>query len=74
MTIEKHAGGRPKKQLETITIPDNGKPYYTIPELCELTGLHRHTIQAKLRAGELSGKKISGTWRVYRDELTIEDA
>lgn len=66
----KHPGGRPRK---AITIPvdmlPNGKESFTVPEIAELTGLHVRTIQARLRDGTLQGKRLGGTWRIYRDSL-----
>ena len=65
----KHPGGRPRK---AITIPDDvlpDKEAFTVPEIAELTGLHVRTIQARLRDGTLSGKRLGGTWKIYRDSL-----
>lgn len=65
----KHPGGRPRK---AITIPDDvlpDKEAFTVPEIAELTGLHVRTIQARLRDGTLQGKRLGGTWRIYRDSL-----
>ena len=65
----KHPGGRPRK---TITIPDDvlpDKEAFTVPEIAELTGLHVRTIQARLRDGTLQGKRLGGTWKIYRDSL-----
>lgn len=60
---------RPRKQ---IWVPEDELPqqsYFTVPEVASLTGCHIHTIQARLRAGTLKGKKLGGTWRIYRDSL-----
>lgn len=67
-----HPGGRPRKVLSmpASDIPD--LPYLTVPEAAALTHSHVRTIQARLRDGTLKGKKISGTWRIYRDSLFIE--
>ena len=65
----KHPGGRPRK---AITIPDDvlpDKEAFTVPEIAELTGLHVRTIQARLRDGTLQGKRLGGTWKIYRDSL-----
>lgn len=43
--------------------------YFTVPEVASLTGYHTHTIQARLRDGTLKGKKLGGTWRIYREAL-----
>lgn len=66
----KHPGGRPRKQLSgTITQePENGR-YYTVDEVVELLGVHRRTVQARLRDGTLKGKKLSGVWRIYKDSI-----
>lgn len=70
MSEGKHPGGRPRKELSgTITQePANGN-YYTVEEAAELLGVHRRTIQARLRDGTLDGKKLSGVWRIYKDSL-----
>lgn len=70
MSEEKHPGGRPRKQLSgAITQePANGL-YYTVDEVMEILGVHRHTVQARLRDGTLKGKKLSGVWRIYKDSL-----
>lgn len=65
----KHPGGRPRK---AITIPDDVMPdkqVFTVPEVAEITGYHVRTIQARLRDGTLEGKRLGGTWRIYRDSL-----
>ena len=69
-TIGKHPGGRPRKELSgTITQePQNGN-YYTVNEAAELLGIHRRTVQARLRDGTLKGKKLSGVWRIYKDSI-----
>jgi excisionase family DNA binding protein len=36
------------------------------------TGLHKHTIQARLREGSLRGKKIGREWRIYKDSLPMD--
>jgi excisionase family DNA binding protein len=66
----KHPGGRPRKELSgrIAQEPANGA-YYTVEEAAELLGVHIHTLQARLRKGELAGKKISGHWRIYKNEL-----
>ena len=70
MSEGKHPGGRPRKELSgTITEePENGV-YYTVDEVVELLGVHRNTVQARLKDGTLKGKKLSGTWRIYKDSL-----
>lgn len=72
MTIKgRHPGGRPRKELSgAITQePENGN-YYTVDEVAELLGVHRRTVQARLRDGSIKGKKLSGVWRIYKDSLT----
>lgn len=66
----KHPGGRPRKELSGVIAqePGNGV-YYTVDEAAELLGVHRHTVQARLRDGTLRGKKLSGVWRIYADSL-----
>lgn len=69
-----HPGGRPKKDLtgRIAQEPANGT-YYTIGEAAELLGVHIHTLQSRLRKGEIAGKKISGTWRIYKEALNPEN-
>lgn len=66
----KHPGGRPRKELsgQIAQEPANGI-YYTVEEAAELLGVHIHTLQSRLRKGEIAGKKISGFWRIYKTEL-----
>ena len=66
----KHPGGRPRKKLSgrIAQEPANGA-YYTVNEAAELLGVHVRTIQSRLRSGEIAGKKLSGFWRIYKDEL-----
>lgn len=66
----KHPGGRPRKPLsgKTEKEPENGR-FYTVEEAVEILGLHRRTVQARLRDGTLKGKKLSGKWRIYKDSL-----
>lgn len=67
----KHPGGRPRKVLSLEGMePENGV-YFTVEEVVELLGLHRRTVQARLRDGTLKGKKLGGGWKIYRDQ-TIE--
>ena len=68
--MEKNLGGRPRKEIagRIAQEPANGL-YYTVDEAAELLGVHIHTIQSRLRSGEIAGKKISGNWRIYKDAL-----
>jgi len=61
--------GRPKAEIRKTTTPPTNNRYYTISEASRLLNVHRHTLQARLRDGELKGKLIGRTWRIYRDEL-----
>jgi len=65
----RRAPGRPKKDIEKTTTPPRNNRYYTIAEFVQLSGIHRHTLQSRLREGKLKGKLIGRTWRIYRDEL-----
>lgn len=71
--MEKNLGGRPRKELSgrIAQEPANGK-YYTVEEAAQLLGVHIHTLQSRLRNGELSGKKIGGIWRIYKDSLFMK--
>lgn len=63
--------GRPFKDMsvyQTNVPPKNGV-YYTVPEAVELLGVHRNTLQARLRDGTLRGKQTGQEWRIYRDTL-----
>ena len=61
--------GRPFKAVPMTTTPPENNRYYTIEEAVRLLGLHRHTLQARMREGAIKGKLIGSTWRIYRDEL-----
>jgi len=66
----KHPGGRPRKEIsgKITEEPENGI-YYTVNEAAEILGVHKHTIQARLRDGTLKGKKLSGVWKIYKKSL-----
>jgi excisionase family DNA binding protein len=62
--------GRPRKDLkQTITAAPIHENYYTVTEAAQLLGVHRHTIQARLRDGTIKGKLIGNQWRIYKNEL-----
>lgn len=61
--------GRPKKTISKTTTPPANNRYYTIAEAEKLLGVHRHTLQSRLRERSLKGKLIGRTWRIYKDEL-----
>ncbi len=65
-----HPGGRPRKTIAAADIPQ--QDYFTVAEAAALTGTHVHTIQARLRDGTLPGKKLGGTWKIYRHSLLNE--
>ena len=69
----KNPGGRPRKELSgrIAQEPANGA-YYTVEEAAELLGVHVHTIQSRMRSGEIAGKKIGGIWRIYKASLFQE--
>ena len=66
-----HPGGRPRRSITIEDLPQ--QQYFTVPEVVELTGAHKQTIQARLRDGTLKGKKLSGQWRIYRESLLNAD-
>lgn len=66
----KHPGGRPRKAIAANI--ETEAPYYTVDELVKATGIHKHTIQARLREGTLRGKKIGGVWRIYKDSVPVD--
>ena len=70
MSKGKHPGGRPRKELSggITQEPANGN-YYTVDEAAELLGVHRRTIQARLRDGTIKGKLIGREWRIYKNEI-----
>ena len=72
-TIRKR--GRPFKEpsVYRTNIPPRNGIYYTTAEAVELLGVHRNTLQARLRDGTLKGKQISGEWRIYKDTLYVPD-
>lgn len=63
----KHPGGRPRKEVTAADIPQ--QDYFTVQEAAAILGVHKHTVQARLRDGTLKGKKLGGVWRIYRDSL-----
>lgn len=65
--------GRPRKTIRTDIEPENGR-FYTVPELVRITGINKHTIQARLRDQSIRGKKIGGEWRVYPEEVLTPNA
>lgn len=61
---------RPQKEIKNkAKAPPRNGIYYTVPEAVEVTGLSKHTIQARLRDGTIKGKKLSNEWRIYAEEL-----
>ena len=64
--------GRPVKDIPKTTTPPKNSIYYTVTEAVELLGLHRHTIQARLRDGSIRGKLTGNTWKIYKDALYTE--
>lgn len=70
--MDKHPGGRPRKNLagKIDQDPANGT-YYTVDEAADLLGVHRRTVQARLRDGTIAGKKLSGVWKIYKDSLKV---
>lgn len=66
----KHPGGRPRKEVTATEIPQ--QDYFTVWEAAEILGVHKHTVQARLRDGTLKGKKLGGVWRIYNDSLKGE--
>lgn len=67
--MDKHPGGRPRKELSGIVQKPANGTYYTVEEAAEMLGVHVRTVQARLRDGTLNGKKLSGVWRIYKDSL-----
>ena len=65
----KRERGRPFKAIVKTTTPPQNDNYYTVEEACLLLGIHRHTLQARLRDKTLKGKMIGRTWRIYKDEI-----
>lgn len=64
-----HAGGRPRLP---VVVDQDAAPqqlFYTVPEVCAMTGLHKQTVQARLRDGTLKGKKLGREWRIYPESL-----
>ena len=63
----KHPGGRPRKEVTAANVPE--QDYFTVNEAADILGVHKHTVQARLRDGTLQGKKLGGVWKIYRDSL-----
>ena len=68
----KHPGGRPRKEVTAAESPQ--QDYFTVQEAAAILGVHKHTVQARLRDGTLKGKKLGGVWRIYRDSLVNDKA
>ena len=66
----KHPGGRPRKEVTAADIPQ--QDYFTVQEAAAILGVHKHTVQARLRDGTLKGNKLGGEWRIYNDSLKWE--
>lgn len=62
-----HPGGRPRKTVTASDVPM--QDYFTVDEAVKILGVHKHTIQARLRDGTLKGKKLGGVWKIYRASL-----
>lgn len=64
-----HPGGRPRKEIkiDAALLPD--RPYLTVNEVVEITGIHKETVLARLADGTLQGKKLAGIWKIYRASL-----
>lgn len=45
------------------------KPFYTTKEVAELLQIAPRTVLDMLRAGDLSGVKVVGKWRVTADDI-----
>lgn len=67
--VTQNLGGRPRKDNLSTTTPPVNNRYYTVSEAVELLGVHRHTLQSKLREGIIKGKLIGRNWRIYRDSI-----
>lgn len=72
MNEVKRERGRPFKTIEKTSVPPENEHYYTISEAASILGLHRHTLQARLRDGTIKGKLIGRSWRIYKSELYKE--
>lgn len=64
-----HAGGRPRKDISLNISEISPQKYLTVSKVEKITGLHRHTIQARLRDGTLRGKKIGGIWKIFSKSI-----
>lgn len=61
--------GRPKTEIviPADALPD--RPYLTVKEVAELSGVHENTIKSRLREGTLKGKKLGTSWRIDRGSV-----
>ena len=66
----KNPGGRPRKEVTAAGVPQ--QVYFTVQEAAAILGVHKHTVQARLRDGTLKGKKLGGVWRIHNDSLKGE--
>lgn len=73
MSTKRKKTGRPRKDLKkAISAAPIHESYYTVTEAAELLGVHRHTLQARLRDGTIKGKLMGNQWRIYKKELYDE--
>ena len=67
--------GRPFKEMSVYqtNIPPRNGVYYTVAEAVAILGVHRNTLQARLRDGTLRAKRIGAEWRIYKDTFYVSD-
>lgn len=46
-----------------------GKPFFTLKEVEELTGIEGQTIRKRIQDGTIKAKKVGGHWRIYPESL-----
>jgi excisionase family DNA binding protein len=53
-----------------ISMPEKlDKPLYTILEAAQLLSVSDETVRRMIKAGQLDGVKVRGTWRIRRESL-----
>ena len=66
---------RANAELPAVKRQEQHSPSYSIPELAERWGLHRQTIEKRIRLGKIKAHKFCGRIRVNIDEIVrFEDA
>ena len=58
---------RKKKSVQSVSI--GGEAFFTIRDLSDKVGIGERALGGYIRSGELSARKICGTWLVAEDSV-----